>query len=224
MPVYYLFYALCVVAAFLTAFYMARLMAMTFLGENRTGAEERRHLHEALDHDGPLVVLGVLTVVGVISLPTFVGGHHWLESWLEPVTAAAAARQGGAARTAPPSFSWSAARCWSGWSASCWGTGCSARRIHQQARLGPGCPGCSTEYFVDELYDAVVVRPLVRLSHGPVEGRGPGCHRRRGGRRGARLSRGLGWLGAGSRRDRSGGPCVVLFLVGALWILRAVIR
>ena len=44
-----------------------------------------------LDHDGPLVVLGVLTVVGgVISLPTFVGGHHWLES-AGPVTAAAAA-------------------------------------------------------------------------------------------------------------------------------------
>ena len=62
MPVYYLFYALGVVAAFLTAFYMARLMAMTFLGENRTGEEERRHLHEApWIMTGPLVVLGVLT-------------------------------------------------------------------------------------------------------------------------------------------------------------------
>ena len=36
-PVYYVFYAMGIVAAFLTAFYMARLMAMTFLGENRTG-------------------------------------------------------------------------------------------------------------------------------------------------------------------------------------------
>src|SRR5687767_1609931 len=44
-PIFYVYYALGVVAAFLTAFYMARLMAMTFLGETRTGAEERRHLH-----------------------------------------------------------------------------------------------------------------------------------------------------------------------------------
>ena len=46
-------------AALLTAFYMARLIAMTFHGENRTGTEERRHLHEApWVMTGPLVVLG----------------------------------------------------------------------------------------------------------------------------------------------------------------------
>ena len=49
-------------AALLTAFYMARLMAMTFLGANRTGEQERAHLHEApWIMTGPLVVLGVLS-------------------------------------------------------------------------------------------------------------------------------------------------------------------
>src|SRR5687767_14206831 len=92
-PIFYVYYALGGVAAFLTAFYMARLMAMTFLGENRTGAEERRHLHEApWTMTGPLLVLGALSAIGgVINLPTFVGGHHALETWLEPVTAAGAA-------------------------------------------------------------------------------------------------------------------------------------
>src|SRR6478735_3288012 len=57
-PVFYLFYGLGVLAALLTAFYMARLMAMTFLGENRTGEQERAHLHEApWIMTGPLVVL-----------------------------------------------------------------------------------------------------------------------------------------------------------------------
>ena len=73
-PVYYVFYGLGVIAALLTAFYMARLMAMTFLGENRTGEQERAHLHEApWIMTGPLVVLGVLSAVGgALNLPAFV--------------------------------------------------------------------------------------------------------------------------------------------------------
>ena len=50
-----------IVTALLTAFYMARLMTMTFLGSNRTGEQERGHLHDApWVMTGPLVVLGVL--------------------------------------------------------------------------------------------------------------------------------------------------------------------
>src|SRR5690606_21459085 len=41
-----IFWVMALVAAMLTAFYMTRLMIMTFHGENRTGAEERKHLHE----------------------------------------------------------------------------------------------------------------------------------------------------------------------------------
>ena len=38
----------------------------------------------------PLLALGGLTLIGgLINLPTWVGGHHWLESWLLPVTASA---------------------------------------------------------------------------------------------------------------------------------------
>ncbi|HXV86153.1 MAG TPA: NADH-quinone oxidoreductase subunit L, partial [Gemmatimonadales bacterium] len=58
-----IFWAMGSLAALLTAFYMARLMALTFLGDNRTGAAEREHLHEAPRiMTGPLLVLGILTV------------------------------------------------------------------------------------------------------------------------------------------------------------------
>jgi NADH-quinone oxidoreductase subunit L len=230
MPVYYLFYALCVVAAFLTAFYMARLMAMTFLGENRTGVEERRHLHEApWIMTGPLVVLGALSLVGgVINLPTFVGGHHWLESWLEPVTAAAAAFArvelphgatelflvGGAVLVGVVGLALGYRRTL-------------ARRI-PTAREAAEDTGVARvlnrKYYVDELYDAAVVRPFVWLSRtvlwkgvdqGVIDGAAVNGS--------ARLSRGLGWLGSRLQTGQVG-VYVVLFLVGALWILRAVIR
>ena len=230
MPVYYLYYALGVLAAFLTAFYMARLMAMTFLGENRTGAEERRHLHEApWIMTGPLVVLGLLTVVGgAINLPAFVGGHHWLESWLEPVTAAAAAF----ARVELPHGSTELFLVGGAVLVGVVGLVLGyrvtlARRI-PTAREASEDRGVARllnrKYYVDELYDAAVVRPLVRLSRtvlwkgvdqGVIDGAAVNGS--------ARLSRGLGWLGSRLQTGQVG-VYVVLFVVGALWILRAVIR
>jgi NADH-quinone oxidoreductase subunit L len=230
LPVYYLFYAMCVVAAFLTAFYMARLMAMTFLGENRTGGEERRHLHEApWIMTGPLVVLGVFTVVGgVINLPAFAGGHHWLESWLEPVTAAAAAF----ARVELPHGSTELFLVGAAVLVGVVGLALGyrltlARRIptvHEAPEDRGVARVLNRKYFVDELYDAAVVRPLVRLSRvvlwkgvdqGVIDGAAVNGS--------ARLSRGLGWLGSRLQTGQVG-VYVVLFLVGALWILRAVIR
>ena len=229
-PIFYLYYALGVVAAFLTAFYMARLIAMTFLGESRTGAEERRHLHEApWIMTGPLLVLGVLSAVGgVINLPTFAGGHHALETWLEPVTAAGAAF----ARVELPHGSTElflvggailvgVVGLLLGYRATL------ARRI-PAAREAPEDTGLARvlnrKWYVDEIYDAAIVRPLVWLSRvvlwkgvdqGLVDGAGVNGT--------AKLSRGLGWMGSRLQTGQVG-VYVVLFLVGALWILRAVIR
>ena len=69
----YLAYVLGVAAAFMTATYMTRMMIYTFHGPNRTGEKEREHLHEApWIMTGPLVVLGVLTVIGGwLNIPEF---------------------------------------------------------------------------------------------------------------------------------------------------------
>src|SRR4029077_4877516 len=76
-PAWYVFWALGIGAALLTAFYMTRLMLYTFHGPNRTGEREREHLHEApWSMTGPLVVLGALTVAGgaLEVAPLFRGG------------------------------------------------------------------------------------------------------------------------------------------------------
>jgi len=70
----------------ITAFYMTRLMLMTFLGQRRWASEEGsdlpvRHPHESPRvMTGPLVVLAALSVLGGVFL---LGG--WIEEWLAPV-------------------------------------------------------------------------------------------------------------------------------------------
>jgi NADH-quinone oxidoreductase subunit L len=71
------------VASILTAFYMFRLMFLTFFKEFRGTAEQKHHLHESPALiTFPLIVLGILaTIGGIISLP----GHSWLNEYLTPV-------------------------------------------------------------------------------------------------------------------------------------------
>jgi NADH-quinone oxidoreductase subunit L len=229
-PIYLVFYAMAVVAAFLTAFYMARLIAMTFLGSNRTGEQERTHLHEAPPvMTGPLVVLGILSAFGgLLNLPPLLGGGAALEHWIEPVTAPAAAffrlqmPHGntelflvGAAVVV------GLAGLIAGWKAT-------LRRPIPTAAEAPADIGFARvvyrKYYIDEIYNAVIVRPLVWLSRfvlwkgvdqGIVDG---------GAVNGiAKLSQGLGWLGSRLQTGQVG-VYIVLFLVGALWILHSVVR
>jgi NADH-quinone oxidoreductase subunit L len=230
IPIYYVFYGMGALAALLTAFYMARLMAMTFLGENRTGEQERAHIHDApWVMTGPLVVLGVLSAIGgLLNLPPFIGGGAALEHWIEPVTEPAAAFF----RVEMPhgrtelflvgaAVLIGALGLVAGWRAT-------LRRRTLPAAEAPADTGLARvvyrKYYVDELYDALIVRPLVWLSRvvlwkgvdqGVVDGAAVNGT--------AKLSRGLGWLGSRLQTGQVG-VYVVLFLVGALWVLHAVIR
>jgi len=77
-------------AALGTAFYMFRLYYLVFSGENRSDPETRGHIHESpLSMTGPLIVLAIGTlVVGFLGLPhlTFVQKYvpNFLAEWLEP--------------------------------------------------------------------------------------------------------------------------------------------
>jgi NADH-quinone oxidoreductase subunit L len=96
----YAIYVIGLITALLTAIYMTRMMLYTFHGPSRTGTEEERHLHEApWVMTAPLLVLGVLTVVGGwLNLPEVItdiipiGRAGILDHWLEPVVGAATAR------------------------------------------------------------------------------------------------------------------------------------
>ncbi len=74
-----------IIGAALTAFYMFRLVALTFEGDKRWDAG--KHPHEApRSMTIPLVILAVLSLVGGFAgLPESLGGGNGLESWLEPV-------------------------------------------------------------------------------------------------------------------------------------------
>ncbi len=84
-PVYW---AVGVLTAFMTAFYMFRLYAMTFLGKFRGTNDQEHHLHESnAAITTPLIVLAILAVVGGwIGIPkVFMANGHWLEAFLEPI-------------------------------------------------------------------------------------------------------------------------------------------
>jgi NADH-quinone oxidoreductase subunit L len=231
-PIYYFYWLLGALAALMTAFYMMRLMAMTFLGENRTGAKEQPHLHEAPPvMTAPLVILAVLAVVGgIINFPSFwpTGPHHALETWLEPVLAPAARlmpAQLPHGTTEVLLILGAVAIAVIGLIAGYRSTVSRPIPVAQDApeEIGFG-KVLFHKYYIDEIYHALIVRPVVGLSRlvlwkfvdqGVIDGLGVNGS---GG-----LARGLGWLGG---RLQSGqlGLYLVVFIVGAVWMLHAVIR
>jgi NADH-quinone oxidoreductase subunit L len=76
-----------VIGAMLTAFYMFRMLFLTFLGSFRGTKEQEKHLHESpKSMTIPLVVLAILSMFGgLIGVPEVLGGHHWLAQFLSPV-------------------------------------------------------------------------------------------------------------------------------------------
>ena len=73
------------VASIMTAFYMFRLMYLTFFRDFRGTEEQKHHLHESPSLITlPLIILAVLaTIGGLINLP----GSNWLNHFLEPILA-----------------------------------------------------------------------------------------------------------------------------------------
>ncbi len=65
----------------LTAFYMFRLILLTFFGAERLTAEARHHLHESpASMTFPLTILAVLSVVGgLVGLPAWMGSNRFAE-------------------------------------------------------------------------------------------------------------------------------------------------
>jgi len=81
-PLLWLFGA---ITALMTAFYMFRLVTLTFFGKARYSADI--HPHESpKTMTVPLIVLSALAVIGgFIGIPHSLGGNNLFEHWLDPV-------------------------------------------------------------------------------------------------------------------------------------------
>jgi len=80
-----LYYLVGLGGAAMTAFYVFRLVSLTFDGENRWEGDV--HPHEAPKvMTIPLIILAVLSLFGgAAGIPESLGGHNALDRWLEPV-------------------------------------------------------------------------------------------------------------------------------------------
>jgi NADH-quinone oxidoreductase subunit L len=157
------------IGAGLTACYMFRLFFLSFTGPCRADVETRNHIHEApAVMLVPLIVLAILALVGgLVGLP-----DHWL--WGNAFAAFLAPVLGGghgaavAGHDVPPETLLMAASL----GVAATGIGVAylyyVRRPAARARLGARFPGwqrvLTHAYYVDDLYDAVVVRPLARVA------------------------------------------------------------
>jgi NADH-quinone oxidoreductase subunit L len=85
---HYIVWAMGLAGAAMTAFYIFRLIFMTFYGPERFNGEAREHMHESPRiMIGPLLILAALSAVGgYVGLPRVLGGLNWLGRFLEPST------------------------------------------------------------------------------------------------------------------------------------------
>ena len=225
-PFYYVVWAFGTIGALLTAFYMTRLMLYTFHGPNRTGDLARPHLHESpAVMTGPLVVLAGLTVLGgALNLPHVATLHHWLE----PITRRATEIAGALEASTGLEVGLMAL------AVVIAVTGIVlATRLLKPAELLPADQAPAEtgfakllleKYRVDELYDAVVIRPLLWVSRVVLwKGVDAGVIDSAGVNGSAALARGLGWLGSRLQTGQLG-TYVVVFVLGALVVLGALLK
>lgn len=156
---YYILYTIGLLTAGLTAFYMFRLLFITFYGGFRGTEEQRHHVHESpAAMTIPLVVLAVLSIIGgFVNIPeVFMHGGERLTEFLAPVISHSA-------HTVAHSTEWllmglatviAVLAIFIAWSRY------KNYREEQSTAFGKVL---QNKWYVDELYDAVIVRPLNKL-------------------------------------------------------------
>jgi len=158
------------IGALFTAFYMFRMLFLTFFGQFRGTAEQKSHLHESpATMTIPLIVLALLAAVGgLLNVPAALGGGEALAGFLEPVFADSAAKMG------PIHLEHSTEYVLMSVSAiAAIVMAVVAYRQYVSKAVVPDADEAPRgvlsrlsyhKFYVDELYDALIVRPLNALS------------------------------------------------------------
>jgi len=164
-------YALGLLTALLTAFYMFRLIFLTFSGKPRYD-EKKVHVHESpWSMLGPLVALAILSVIGGwFALPTFFQGPDHFANFLAPVFGGAPEAAGAATEASTHQLELILAgvafgTALVGIAMAYWLYLKNPRKPDELAKsLKPVYTTLLNKYYVDQLYAATVVRPLLWLS------------------------------------------------------------
>lgn len=165
-----LLWVIGVIGAMFTAFYMFRMLFLTFFGKFRGTAEQQHHLHESpLSMTFPLIVLAVLSVVGgFIGVPAVLHGNHWLAGFLEPVFSASEQRKGASHLDHSTEYILMAVSVAAAVAASFIAYLRYARNNHvpvpDTAERTALANVSYNKFYIDEIYDVLITRPLNALS------------------------------------------------------------
>ena len=151
-----------VFGAMLTAFYMFRLYATTFLGKFRGTPEQEHHLHESpAAITFPLIVLAILAVVaGFLGIPPVMASNaHWLEHFLAPVFAESTKLTESHSATATTEWMLMIVSVVLALGASIYAWNRFSKKPDLAEPTGFG-KILENKWYVDEIYDAIIVRPI----------------------------------------------------------------
>ena len=169
-------WAFGLLTSFMTAFYMFRLFFLTFFGSFRGTEEQRHHLHESpASMTIPLIILAILSIIGgFMGLPAVFSENHILSNFLEPVL--------GFSRLAVPS-AFEAAHLDHATEYMLMGISVAVAVVaiiiayvtyvskkavpaDERAELSPLHKLIYNKYYIDEIYNALIVQPIMWLSTG----------------------------------------------------------
>ena len=163
-------YALGLLTALFTSFYMFRLIFLTFHGKQRYD-DKKVHVHESpWSILGPLVALAVLSAIGGwLAAPTFWGGPDYFTNFLAPVFGgheSVEALGEAAAHNLELTLAFVAvSAALLGWGVAYWLYLKKPEKADGFAKsMAPAYRTLLNKYYVDELYAAAIVKPLLWLS------------------------------------------------------------
>ena len=154
-------YVLGIGAAMMTAFYMFRLYFLTFNGSFRGTEEQHHHLHESpAAMTIPLVILAILSVVGgYVGLPEVMSEHNAIADYLSPVVTNFGEHHLSAGTE------WTLMAISVVVSVIMIAVAYSMNKKPNFAENKGLAKILENKWYVDELYDAIIVRPIEALSN-----------------------------------------------------------
>ncbi|HMQ67853.1 MAG TPA: NADH-quinone oxidoreductase subunit L [Ignavibacteria bacterium] len=161
---------LALIAAGITAFYMFRMVTLTFYGKPRYD-EKVVHPHESpATMTIPLIILAVLsTIGGFIGIPHAFGFHTYLKEWLNPIFEKATAVLESVHPVPEPSYTTEFLLIGLAILTSLTGIFL-AVKIYIKKDKFDAASGfgkvLENKYYVDEAYDKIVVEPIQKTSEG----------------------------------------------------------